>query len=214
MGKAAENTPEAEKQLVVHCVEEVTVEFAKKLSQQAAVKDDAEEKFYEESITNAESLNKEKKVWTDARKEKMDGDEAAAAPAEPAGNAVSAAMKGDAAPAAKAAPGAYVPPSLRHLQGDGKGDGKGKGKDYSQEASLRVTNLSEDCREGDLQDLFGQFGALQRVYLAKDMDTYQSKGFAFITYYTRKDAQRAIDRLHGHGYDNLILSVQFAKPKA
>merc|ERR1712039_1072427 len=71
-GKAAENTPEAEKQLVVHCVEEVTVEFAKKLSQQAAVKDDAEEKFYEESITGAESLNKEKKVWTDARKEKIE----------------------------------------------------------------------------------------------------------------------------------------------
>merc|ERR1712226_783608 len=107
-------------------------------------------------------------------------------------------------------PAAYVPPSLRQ----GKGDGKGK-DDYAQQqdCSLRVTNLSEDCREGDLQDLFGQFGALQRVFLAKDMETYQSKGFAFVTYYTRKDAQRAIDKLHGHGYDNLILSVQFAKPK-
>merc|ERR1711920_125089 len=116
--------------------------------------------------------------------------------------------KGDAAPPGKATPGAYVPPSLRGA--DDKGDGKGKGKDQNQDCSLRVTNLSEDCREGDLQDLFGQFGTLQRVFLAKDMDTYQSKGFAFVTYYTRKDAQEAIDKLHGHGYDNLILSVQFA----
>merc|ERR1712050_512946 len=94
--------------------------------------------------------------------------------------------------------GAYVPPSLRGLEG--KGDGKGKGKDYSQEASLRVTNLSEDCREGDLQDLFSQFGRLQRVFLAKDLETGISKGLAFITYQTKDDAQRAINKLNGHGY--------------
>merc|ERR1712039_996059 len=141
-------------------------DLVKKLNQQAIVKDDAEDKFYEESIALAESLNKEKKVWTDMRKEKIDDavgvgtDE----PKEAAGNSVSAAMKGDAPAAGPAAnkPAAYVPPSLRNA--DGKGDGKGKkGTDYQQQqdCSLRVTNLSEDCREGDLQDLFGQFGALQ-----------------------------------------------------
>mmetsp|Transcript_119409 Transcript_119409/g.371990 ORF Transcript_119409/g.371990 Transcript_119409/m.371990 type:complete len:88 (+) Transcript_119409:598-861(+) len=82
-----------------------------------------------------------------------------------------------------------------------------------QEASLRVTNLSLEVREGDLQDLFGQFGRLQRVFLAKDMETGQSRGFAFITYYSREDALRAIQRLNGHGYDNLIMQVQFAKPR-
>merc|ERR1719188_910375 len=108
----------------------------------------------------------------------------------------------------------YVPPSLR---GKGEGDAKGKGKvgDFAaqQEASLRITNLSEDAKEGDLQDLFGQVGRLQRVYLAKDQTTGLSRGFAFVTYYTREDAQKAIDRLNGHGYDNLILQVQFAKPR-
>mmetsp|Transcript_27159 Transcript_27159/g.75718 ORF Transcript_27159/g.75718 Transcript_27159/m.75718 type:complete len:169 (+) Transcript_27159:72-578(+) len=100
----------------------------------------------------------------------------------------------------------------RSGKGGGKGDGKGGG-DPSQEASLRVTNLSDDVREGDLQDLFSQCGRLQRVYLAKDQATMQSRGFAFITYYTREDAQKAIDKLNGHGYDNLILQVQFAKPR-
>lgn len=50
----------------------------------------------------------------------------------------------------------------------------------------KVFNLSDDVKEGDLQDLFGQCGRLQRVFLAKDMNTFQSKGFAFITYYSRR----------------------------
>merc|ERR1719450_671531 len=124
--------------------------------------------------------------------------------------------KKEEAPAA-GAPGKYVPPSLRGKGegGDGKGKGKGKGGDYGGqvEASLRVFNLSDDVKEGDVQDLFGQCGRLQRVFLAKDMTTFQSKGFAFITYYNREDAQRAIDKLNGHGYDNLILQVNWAKPR-
>ena len=42
-------------------------------------------------------------------------------------------------------------------------------------ATIRVTNLSEDTREADLQDLFRPFGAIQRIYLAKDKNTGQSK---------------------------------------
>ena len=42
-------------------------------------------------------------------------------------------------------------------------------------ATIRVTNLSEDTRESDLQDLFRPFGTIQRVYLAKDKETQQSK---------------------------------------
>merc|ERR1711920_828540 len=56
-GKAKENEAFAEKQLVVKSVEEVPLEVTKKLNQQVVVKDDAEEKFYEESIALAESLN-------------------------------------------------------------------------------------------------------------------------------------------------------------
>ena len=39
-------------------------------------------------------------------------------------------------------------------------------------ASLQLVRC---VKEGDLQDLFGQCGRLQRVFLAKDMTTYQSK---------------------------------------
>lgn len=42
-------------------------------------------------------------------------------------------------------------------------------------ATVRVTNLSEDVRDSDLQDLFRPFGTIARIYLAKDKSTGQSK---------------------------------------
>jgi hypothetical protein len=57
-----------------------------------------------------------------------------------------------------------------------------------------------------------RFGSIQRVYLAKDRETGMSRGFAFINFYERDDAQKSIDKLDGHGYDHLILSVSWAAP--
>ena len=37
---------------------------------------------------------------------------------------------------------------------------------------------------------------------------------AFINFFSREDGQRAIDKLDGHGYDHLILSVSWANPSA
>ena len=42
-------------------------------------------------------------------------------------------------------------------------------------ATIRVTNLSEDTRESDLQELFRPFGTISRIYLAKDKITGHSK---------------------------------------
>jgi translation initiation factor 3 subunit G len=220
-GKPAQNDPAAEKQNTVRSVEEIPIELSKKPGiQQLGTKDDAEDKFLEESITITENLFKEKKLWSSMNKERQEDRDATSTPA-PGDDAkpadVNAPVETPTLGGGKAgAPGRYVPPSLRGKGADGKGGGgkDGKGGDQNQEASLRITNLSEDVKEGDLQDLFGQCGRLQRVYLAKDMTTFQSKGFAFITYYSREDALRAIDKLNGHGYDNLILQVSFAKPRA
>jgi translation initiation factor 3 subunit G len=60
---------------------------------------------------------------------------------------------------------------------------------------IRVTNISEDTTEGDLRDLFGNFGRIHRIYLAKDPETLQSRGFAFVSYFTETDAEKAMDAL-------------------
>jgi len=211
--KAATATEMDMKTQCVRSVEEINVEFCKKTVVNLGTKDDAEEKFFEESIKITESLLKEKKVWSEMNKG-MHVDAVGVGEEKKEENATDV----PAAPAlASGAAGRYVPPSLRGGgTGDGKGGGKGKdgkGSDGQVEASLRVFNLSEDVKEGDLQDLFGQCGRLQRVYLAKDMTTFLSKGFAFITFYNKEDAQKAVDRLNGHGYDNLIMKVEWAKPR-
>lgn len=114
-------------------------------------------------------------------------------------------------PTAGGTKGAYVPPSLREGAGRGAGDSmKTRGRDDN---SIRVTNLSEDTREADLQELFGAFGPISRVYVAFDRETGLSRGFAFINYVNREDALRAINKLDGYGYDNLILRVEWATPR-
>lgn len=49
-------------------------------------------------------------------------------------------------------------------------------------ATIRVTNLSEDTRETDLQDLFRPFGSIARIFLAKDKVTGQSKVCCVLKY--------------------------------
>ncbi|CAH1787520.1 unnamed protein product [Owenia fusiformis] len=106
--------------------------------------------------------------------------------------------------------GKYIPPSMR----DGatrRGESMHNQK-RDESATIRVTNLSEDTREADLQELFRPFGSISRIYLAKDKITGQSKGFAFINFHRREDAARAIQGVSGFGYDHLILNVEWAKP--
>ncbi|XP_058744026.1 uncharacterized protein LOC131616658 [Vicia villosa] len=81
------------------------------------------------------------------------------------------------------------------------------------ENSVRVNNLSEDTREPDLYELFRPFGCVRRVYVAIDQKSGTSRGFGFVNFVSREDAGRAINKLNGYGYDNLILRVEWATPR-
>ncbi|KAI4460793.1 eukaryotic translation initiation factor 3 subunit g [Holotrichia oblita] len=104
----------------------------------------------------------------------------------------------------------YVPPNMR--------DGAAKRTDSTNMArrddttAIRVSNLSESTTENDLEDLVKPFGPIQKLYLAKDKTTGACKGFAYIHFKFRNDAAKAIQALNGHGYDHLILSVDWSKP--
>jgi translation initiation factor 3 subunit G len=64
-----------------------------------------------------------------------------------------------------------------------------------------------------VQDLFSPFGLISRIYIAYDRETGESRGFAFVNFVHKEDAARAVEKLDGHGYDNLILRVEFAAPR-
>ncbi|KAG5237537.1 eukaryotic translation initiation factor 3G family protein [Salix suchowensis] len=113
--------------------------------------------------------------------------------------------------ASGATKGAYVPPSMR------EGAERIGGSDMrrrNDENSVRVTNLSEDTREPDLLELFRTFGSVSRVYVAIDQKTGVSRGFGFVNFVNKEDAERAINKLNGYGYDNLILRVEWATPRS
>jgi len=116
---------------------------------------------------------------------------------------------------AGAASGKYVPPSQRGGLAGAGGPGASAFKPERRMDDLntiRVTNISENTTEADLQDLFQRFGRISRVYLAKDKETLISRGFAFVSFVNKEHAANAMEQLQGFGYDHLILKLEWARP--
>ena len=89
-----------------------------------------------------------------------------------------------------------------------------------------MSNISSAATQEDLSQLFEKFGRINRIHLGRDRRTNESRGFAFINYANRDDAQKvcfyssclevntpfqAIDAMNGYGYDHLILSVEWSE---
>lgn len=105
----------------------------------------------------------------------------------------------------------YVPPNMRE-GGNKRGETMTNTRTKDEANTIRVTNLPEEIQDQDLKELFSPFGRVTRIFLAKDKYTGQSKGFAFVSYEHKADAEKAIRSVHGYGYANLILNVEWAKP--
>ena len=119
--------------------------------------------------------------------------------------------------------GVYKPPYLRgntnssnpSAPGGSSQSGPGGSRKYDSgkdEFTIRVTNLPEETTENDLMELFNPFGKVNRIFLAKDKNTQASRGFAFVNFMRKEDAQRAIWGVNDFGYHHLILKVEWAKP--
>ncbi len=81
------------------------------------------------------------------------------------------------------------------------------------EVKLYVGNLSFSTTEDELRTLFAQAGAVAEVALIKDRDTGSSKGFAFVTMGTQKEAEAAIKQFNGYSLGNRQLKVNTARPR-
>jgi translation initiation factor 3 subunit G len=78
------------------------------------------------------------------------------------------------------------------------------------ECTIRISNLSTETDSDDLKALCAPFGSVQRAHIAQDKLTGESRGFGFVSFFTKSAAQAAIDKLHGYGYDFLVLNVDWA----
>jgi translation initiation factor 3 subunit G len=70
--------------------------------------------------------------------------------------------------------------------------------------TLRVTNVSEDASEDDMRDLFARFGRVARVFIGKDHETGIGKGYAFVSFDDRAEAQRAMEKMNGFGMCTVV----------
>ncbi len=77
--------------------------------------------------------------------------------------------------------------------------------------SLKVDNLSYKITAEDLLPMFEKFGEVGDIYIPRDRYTKDSRGFAFVRFVERRDAEDAMDRMDGHVLEGREMRVQTAR---
>jgi RNA recognition motif-containing protein len=77
---------------------------------------------------------------------------------------------------------------------------------------LYVGNLPYSVRDGDLEQAFGEFGAVTSAKVMMERDTGRSKGFAFVEMASDDEAQAAIKGMNGQPLGGRNAVVNEARP--
>ena len=77
---------------------------------------------------------------------------------------------------------------------------------------LYVGNLPYSVRDGDLEQAFGQFGAVTSAKVMMERDTGRSKGFGFVEMGSDEEAQSAINGMNGQPLGGRRVVVNEARP--
>ena len=77
---------------------------------------------------------------------------------------------------------------------------------------LYVGNLPYSVRDNDLEQSFGQYGAVTSAKVMMERDTGRSKGFGFVEMGSDAEAQAAIAGMNGQSLGGRSLVVNEARP--
>lgn len=77
--------------------------------------------------------------------------------------------------------------------------------------SLKVDNLVFRVTPDDLRPLFEKYGDVGDIYIPRDPRTKDSRGFAFVRFYDRRDAEDAMYRMDGYTMEGREMRVQLAR---
>jgi hypothetical protein len=77
---------------------------------------------------------------------------------------------------------------------------------------LYVGNLPYSVRDSDLEQAFGQYGAVTSAKVMMDRETGRSKGFAFVEMASDPEAQAAIEGMNGQSLGGRSVVVNEARP--
>lgn len=77
---------------------------------------------------------------------------------------------------------------------------------------LYVGNLPYSVRDNDLEQAFGEFGAVSSAKVMMERDTGRSKGFGFVEMASDAEAQAAINGMNGKPLGGRSIVVNEARP--
>ena len=80
--------------------------------------------------------------------------------------------------------------------------------------SIYVGNLAHEASEDELNQVFGEFGAVSSVSIIKDRETGRPRGFAFVEMPDSNEATEAIKQLNLREISGRPITVNEARPKS
>ena len=78
---------------------------------------------------------------------------------------------------------------------------------------LFVKNIPQNISEEDLNKLISNYGTVVSVKIITDVDSGESRGFAFADIATHEEGLHIIKKLNGEPLEDNILIVEAAHPK-
>jgi cold-inducible RNA-binding protein len=79
--------------------------------------------------------------------------------------------------------------------------------------NIFVGNLPFSATGADLEELFGEYGAIDSAAVINDRETGRSRGFGFVEMPDNAEANKAIEELNGYELDGRPLTVNEARPR-
>jgi len=80
------------------------------------------------------------------------------------------------------------------------------------ESKVYVGNLAFSVTQDELKEAFSKFGEETEVVLITDKFSGRSKGFGFVTFAKKEDAEKAIAEMNDKNFQGRTLKVSEAKP--
>ncbi|TFJ82309.1 hypothetical protein NSK_006428 [Nannochloropsis salina CCMP1776] len=97
---------------------------------------------------------------------------------------------------------------------DGGGGAGGRGPPkIDGMTTLKIDNIRYDCTTEDLRELFKDTGEIGDVYIPRDHNSGDNRGFAFVRYHEKEDAERALEKVDGTDFKGRDLRVSVATRK-
>ncbi len=79
--------------------------------------------------------------------------------------------------------------------------------------NIYVGNLPYSMEDGELRQMFEEFGAVDTASVVKDKFTGRSRGFGFVEMAEGDGANRAIEAMNGRSFNGRNLVVNEARPR-